>query len=139
MTATNGLRLLPWSSPEGKPCFLSTDSGSSRLSRRADEVEDLQLSMGAELLGHAHALLNERKADVREVRFLAERLCEALGATLCASQRAGANACPHTMTMTMPTRRAKTPSGCGRARPDRSRRLSRAGAHAMRPGALAGR
>lgn len=78
MTATNGLRLLPWSSPEGKPCFLSTDSGSSRLSRRADEVEDLQLSMGAELLGHAHALLNERKADVQEVRFLAERLCEAL-------------------------------------------------------------
>jgi len=34
--------------------------------------------MGAELLGHAHALLNERKADIREVRFLAERLCEAL-------------------------------------------------------------
>ncbi|MEU0845800.1 hypothetical protein ABZ370_41005 [Streptomyces sp. NPDC005962] len=78
MTATNGLRLLPWSSPEGKPCFLSTDGSSSRLSRRADEVEDLQLSMGAELLGHARALLNDRKADVREVRFLAERLCEAL-------------------------------------------------------------
>ena len=78
MTATNGLRLLPWSSPEGKPCFLSTDGGSSRLSRRADEIEDLQLSMGADLLGHARALLDDRKADVREVRFLAERLCEAL-------------------------------------------------------------
>ncbi|MFI0774832.1 hypothetical protein [Streptomyces sp. NPDC021212] len=78
MTATNGLRLLPWSSPEGKPCFLSTDGGSSRLSRRADEIEDLQLSMGTELLGHARALLKEQKADVREVRFLAERLCEAL-------------------------------------------------------------
>lgn len=78
MTATNGLRLLPWSSPGGKPCFLSTDGGSSRCSRRADEIEDLQLSMGTELLGHARALLNERKADVREVRFLAERLCEAL-------------------------------------------------------------
>ncbi|MGW2328795.1 hypothetical protein ACWC5C_24005 [Streptomyces sp. NPDC001700] len=48
------------------------------MSRRADEIEDLQLCMGAELLGHAHALLNDRKADVREVRFLAERLCEAL-------------------------------------------------------------
>ncbi|WP_063736549.1 hypothetical protein [Streptomyces sp. RTd22] len=78
MTTTNGLRLLPWSSPEGKPCFLSTDGGSSRLSRRADEIEDLQLSMGTELLAHAHALLKEQKADIREVRFLAERLCEAL-------------------------------------------------------------
>jgi hypothetical protein len=78
VTATNGLRLLPWSSPEGKPCFLSTDGGSTRLSRRADEIEDLQLSMGTELLGHARALLNDPKADIREVRFLAERLCEAL-------------------------------------------------------------
>ncbi|MEU1802115.1 hypothetical protein [Streptomyces sp. NPDC019937] len=95
MTATNGLRLLPWSSPEGKPCFLSTHSDSSRLSRRADEIEDLQLSMGAELLGHADALLNERKVDVREVRFLAERLCEALRDALRVAESRGSRLPTH--------------------------------------------
>lgn len=34
--------------------------------------------MGTELLGHAHALLDDRKANARELRFLAQRLCEAL-------------------------------------------------------------
>jgi len=58
----NGLRLLPWSSPEGKPCFLSTDDDNSRLSRKADEIEALQLDMGTQLLGHASALLDDEKA-----------------------------------------------------------------------------
>jgi hypothetical protein len=85
-----GLRLLPWSTAEGKPCFLATDGGSTRLSRRADEIEDLQLSMGTELLGHARALLDDRRADVREVRFLAERLCEALRDVLRVAESRGA-------------------------------------------------
>jgi hypothetical protein len=95
VSGTNGLRLLPWSSPDGKPCFLSTDGGSSRLSRRADEIEALQLSMGAELLGHARALLNDRKADVREVRFLAERLCEALRDALRVAESRGSRLPAH--------------------------------------------
>ncbi|MEU1668329.1 hypothetical protein ABZ547_33060 [Streptomyces sparsogenes] len=74
----NGLRLLPWSGPEGKPCFLAPDGNRSELSRRADEVEALQLAMGAELLRHARVLLGHRKAGAQELRFLAERLCEAL-------------------------------------------------------------
>ncbi|MDT0543820.1 MULTISPECIES: hypothetical protein [Streptomyces] len=78
MTVVNGLRLLPWSDPDGKPCYLATDGGNSPLSRRADEIEALQVSMGRELLGHARALLGDRKADARELRFLADRLCEAL-------------------------------------------------------------
>nr|WP_104531318.1 hypothetical protein [Streptomyces sparsogenes] len=73
-----GLRLLPWSDPEGRPCYLSSDSGDSPLNRRADQIEALQLSMGTELLGHAHALLDDRKANAGELRFLAQRLCEAL-------------------------------------------------------------
>jgi len=74
----NGLRLLPWSGPEGKPCYLSTDDDNSRLSRKADEIEALQLDMGAQLLGHAGALLGNEKAGVVELRFLACRLTEAL-------------------------------------------------------------
>jgi hypothetical protein len=78
MNATTGLRLLPWTSPDGKPCYLAADRDDSRLSRRADEVEALQLSMGTQLLGHARVLLADRKADAGEPRFLANRLCEAL-------------------------------------------------------------
>ncbi|MGW2326672.1 hypothetical protein ACWC5C_12985 [Streptomyces sp. NPDC001700] len=73
-----GLRLLPWSDPEGRPCYLSSDNDNSPLNRRADEIEALQLSMGTQLLGHARSLLDERKADAQELRFLSERLCEAL-------------------------------------------------------------
>lgn len=73
-----GLRLLPWSSPEGKPCYLSTDDDNSRLSRKADEIEALQLGMGAQLLGHAKMLLDDEKVGTGELRFLACRLSEAL-------------------------------------------------------------
>ncbi|MEU0838216.1 hypothetical protein ABZ370_01930 [Streptomyces sp. NPDC005962] len=74
----NGLRLLPWSGPEGKPCYLSTDDDNSRLSRKADQVETLQLGMGAQLLQHSQALLTNDKVGVVELRFLACRLTEAL-------------------------------------------------------------
>ncbi|MGY0059356.1 hypothetical protein ACWY4P_22835 [Streptomyces sp. LZ34] len=78
MDAMTGLRLLPWSDPDGRPCYLSSDNGNSLLNRRADQIEALQLSMGTELLGHACALLDDRKANAGELRFLAHRLCEAL-------------------------------------------------------------
>ncbi|WP_063732589.1 hypothetical protein [Streptomyces sp. RTd22] len=90
MTATGGLRLLPWTSPDGRPCYLAPAGAHSRLSRRADEIEALQLSMGAELLGHARALLDDRKVDIGEVRFLAERLCEALRDVLRVAESRGA-------------------------------------------------
>lgn len=44
-----GSRLLPWASPEGKPCYLSTD-GRGYLSAFADSIETVQLSMGQKLL-----------------------------------------------------------------------------------------
>ncbi|MFD7505808.1 hypothetical protein [Streptomyces sp. NPDC059850] len=90
MNDIKGLRLLPWSTPEGKPCFLATDGGNTRLSRRADEIETLQLAMGSELLGHATSLLSDRKANAGEVRFLAERLCEALRDVLRVAESRGA-------------------------------------------------
>nr|WP_106436696.1 MULTISPECIES: hypothetical protein [Streptomyces] len=82
--------MLPWASPDGRPCYLAADGANSRLSRRADEIEALQLTMGAELLGHARALLGDRKADIGEVRFLAERLCESLRDVLRVAESRGA-------------------------------------------------
>ena len=35
MTTSNELRLLPWTGPDGKPCFLSTDDSSGYMSRLA--------------------------------------------------------------------------------------------------------
>ncbi|OPF70473.1 hypothetical protein VT50_0236545 [Streptomyces antioxidans] len=89
MTGT-GLRLLPWTDPDGKPCYLSSDDGNSPLSRRADAIEAVQLSMGAELLRHARALLDAPRADARELRYLADRLCEALCDVLRVAESRGA-------------------------------------------------
>ncbi len=87
---STGLRLLPWSDPDGKPCYLASDDGDSPLSRRADAIEAVQVSMGAKLLHHARALLDAPKADARELRFLAERLCEALRDVLRIAESRGA-------------------------------------------------
>ncbi|WP_372444688.1 hypothetical protein [Streptomyces coffeae] len=57
---------------------MSTDDDNSRLSLKADEIEALQLDMGAQLLGHARALLDDERVGVGELRFLARRLVEAL-------------------------------------------------------------
>ncbi|MCF3135030.1 hypothetical protein [Streptomyces olivochromogenes] len=72
-----GRRLLPWSSPEGKPCYL-VGSGTGLVSRLADEIETIQLGMADELLGHAAELLSEPRATSHELRYLAGRLRESL-------------------------------------------------------------
>ena len=69
-------RLLPWSGPEGKRCYLITDDLGGPVSRLADATESIQLGMGAELLAHARDLLPDLPSG--ELRFLAERLTEAL-------------------------------------------------------------
>jgi hypothetical protein len=91
----NGLRLLPWSGPEGKPCYLSTDDDNSRLSRKADQIEALQLGMGAQLLEHSKALLANEKVGVVELRFLACRLTEALRDALRVAESRGQRLLPH--------------------------------------------
>ncbi|MFJ3624300.1 hypothetical protein ACIPSH_40090 [Streptomyces iakyrus] len=70
------LRLLPWTGPEAKPCFLITDDDGGRVSRLADIAEATKLDMGAQLLAHADDLLPD--ATEAQLRFLAERLTEAL-------------------------------------------------------------
>ncbi|MFH9061491.1 hypothetical protein ACH4GM_09795 [Streptomyces coeruleorubidus] len=70
------LRLLPWTGPEAKPCFLITDDDGGRVSHLADIAEEVQLEMGAHLLAHADDMLTNATED--QLRFLAERLTEAL-------------------------------------------------------------
>lgn len=84
-------RLLPWSGPEGKPCYLLADgSGGGYVSRVANQIESVQLGMGAELLGHAQELLGDPKAGAGELRFLTARLTEALRDALRVAESRGA-------------------------------------------------
>lgn len=72
-------RLLPWSNLEGNPCYLVADAaGSGRVSRRADDVEAIQLGMAQDLLEHAGDLLRDDEATAPQLRFLAARLTESL-------------------------------------------------------------
>ncbi|MGX1757560.1 hypothetical protein ACWIG5_11735 [Streptomyces lydicus] len=82
-------RLLPWSGPGGKPCYLIGD-GDGPVSRLADEMEATQLGMGAALLGHARAMLDDRQVSDGELRFLVERLIEALRDLLRIAESRGA-------------------------------------------------
>lgn len=75
-------RLLPWTTPEGKPCYLSTDSGQSRLSLLADDLEAAQLDSGEQVLTGARAVLADNKAGDHAVRFALTRAIESLGDVL---------------------------------------------------------
>lgn len=78
-----GPRLLPWTSPEGKPCYLSSD-GRGYLSTLADSIETVQLSMGQELLDYAREATapGAKTLSATEYRWLACRLTEALADAL---------------------------------------------------------
>ncbi|WP_256260351.1 hypothetical protein OH786_11635 [Streptomyces atratus] len=71
------MRLLPWTGPENKPCYVLGD-GSGYVSRMADDIESIQLGMAGDLLGHAVGLLRDRKVTGAELHFLASRLTESL-------------------------------------------------------------
>ncbi|MGX1130777.1 hypothetical protein RKD49_002967 [Streptomyces glaucescens] len=78
MTALNELRLLPWSGPEGKPCYLSTDDSGGYMSRLADNVEAVQLGTAAELLEQASTTLDDQDAGPEDLLPLAKELTRAL-------------------------------------------------------------
>lgn len=68
------VRLLPWPTDDGKPCYLRTDDAGGYLSQLADEMEAVQLSMGAEVLDHAREVLGNSKASAAELRYTAVHL-----------------------------------------------------------------
>ncbi|MGI5196986.1 hypothetical protein ACQEVY_25705 [Streptomyces sp. CA-288835] len=76
------LRLLPWTTPEGKPCYLSTDNDESMLSLLADDVEEAQLHSGEQVLAGAKAVLADTKSGERAVRFALTRATESLSDVL---------------------------------------------------------
>ncbi|MEV6757285.1 hypothetical protein [Streptomyces sp. NPDC051214] len=78
MIPTQATRLLPWSTPEGKPCYLASDDGSGYLSRVADNIESVQLGMAGELLAHTDDLVTDPKATSDQLRFALARTSEAL-------------------------------------------------------------
>ncbi|MFE1366399.1 hypothetical protein ACFW84_19465 [Streptomyces anulatus] len=82
MTTPNELRLLPWSGPGGKPCYLSTDDPASYMSRLADSIEAIQLGTASELLEEASEALDNQGTSLDEMRCLVKELTEALRDTL---------------------------------------------------------
>ncbi|WP_240361271.1 MULTISPECIES: hypothetical protein [unclassified Streptomyces] len=71
------LRLLPWSTETGKPCFLSSDGGSV-LARLADQMEAIQLGMGVDVLKEARKVLENPLSTHAEIRYAGVRLAESL-------------------------------------------------------------
>lgn len=82
MTTPHELRLLPWTGPDGKPCFLSTDDSDSYLSRLADNTESVQLGMATTLLDQALDMLADTDTQPDDLRLLAKDLTGALRDTL---------------------------------------------------------
>ena len=78
MTPQNELRLLPWSGPDGKPCYLSTDDGGGYMSRLADNIEAVQLGMAAQLVEQVSAALGDRDAGPEDLRRMLTELTRAL-------------------------------------------------------------
>ncbi|WP_328317567.1 hypothetical protein [Streptomyces sp. NBC_00388] len=70
-------RLLPWVSPEGKPCYLFGD-GTGYVSRHADDIEGLQLDMAGELLDHAADMDGDQGVTSVQLRYVVARLAESL-------------------------------------------------------------
>lgn len=83
------VRLLPWPSPEGKPCFLRTDCHGGYLSRLADDMEAVQLSMGEEVLAHSREVIEDSKASAPELRYVAAHLGACLSDALRVAESRG--------------------------------------------------
>ncbi|WP_107051833.1 MULTISPECIES: GntR family transcriptional regulator [unclassified Streptomyces] len=78
VTENNELRLLPWAGPDDKPCYLSAEEPAGYLSRLADNTEEIQLGLGAQLLAHAIEVLSDVDSDPEELHALAADLTGAL-------------------------------------------------------------
>ncbi|MEU1467199.1 hypothetical protein ABZ434_03075 [Streptomyces sp. NPDC005761] len=78
MTTPNELRLLPWSGPGDKPCYLSTDNPDGYMSRLADGIEAVQLGTASQLLDEASEALDNQDASLDEMRCLVRELTGAL-------------------------------------------------------------
>ncbi|WP_320777043.1 hypothetical protein [Streptomyces sp. CRN 30] len=88
-TPPTTLRLLPWPTPDGKPCYLSADESGGYLSRLADDMEAVQLATAADLLGLARTTLDDPTSPYTEVRYAGLRLAECLADALRVAESRG--------------------------------------------------
>ncbi|MEU9118373.1 hypothetical protein AB0C96_00675 [Streptomyces sp. NPDC048506] len=72
------LRLLPWETAAGQPCYLSTDAAGGYLSRKADRMEAEQMRDAAGLLVDAEDVLDELTAGPLTLRVMLKRATIAL-------------------------------------------------------------
>lgn len=89
MKPVTALRLLPWPSPEGKPCFLAPSAEGGYLSRLADEMEAVQLATGEDVLDLARKVLTDPASPYTEVRYAGIRLAECLSDVLRVAESRG--------------------------------------------------
>ncbi|UJB43652.1 hypothetical protein [Streptomyces sp. A1-5] len=78
MNPMDAARLLPWTSPDGKPCYLLGGDGSGYVSRLADKVEAAQMCSAAGLIEEAGRILDGRSWTPGELHLLAIDLNDTL-------------------------------------------------------------
>ncbi|CAM3239453.1 hypothetical protein ACH4LN_26185 [Streptomyces albus] len=76
------LRLLPWVTDTGKPCYLSAAPGGGVLSALADRTENRQLRAAAEVLCEARRVLADPAAGALALRLTLTASARALADTL---------------------------------------------------------
>lgn len=84
------MRLLPWTTASGAPCYLSAAGPGSRMSRMADEAEEELLISADWLLDEAEPLLIAPPVDTQELIQLSASLATALRSTLRIADSRGA-------------------------------------------------
>ncbi|MEU3711638.1 hypothetical protein [Streptomyces catenulae] len=78
MNSIDLARLLPWTSPDGKPCYLIGGTGTGYISRLADRMEAEQMEAAAVLVGEARRTLDSCAWTPGEIHLLAYDLNDAL-------------------------------------------------------------
>ncbi|WP_438487755.1 hypothetical protein [Streptomyces sp. S186] len=71
-------RLLPWTTPDGNPCFLLPGDGTGYVSRLADRMEAEQLGSADVLIEEAERVLSGRAWTAGEIQLLAVQLKDSL-------------------------------------------------------------
>uniref|UniRef100_A0AAU2A973 ATP-binding protein n=1 Tax=Streptomyces sp. NBC_00093 TaxID=2975649 RepID=A0AAU2A973_9ACTN len=85
----NAVRFLPWIGSEGQPCLLISD-GDGPVTRIANQVEAVQLSLADRLLCRAQELIAAPELPISEVGALATQLTDALRDALLIAESRGA-------------------------------------------------
>lgn len=89
MEPTRRLRLLPWSSPEGRPAY-TPDDPDSRLAALADRLEEEQLCTGRKVLEHAESMLDPAALVTADsARWVVRRVTECLSDALRVAESRG--------------------------------------------------